>query len=269
MIESTLIRFVEQLAIQAGEAILEIYSREKTDVNVKEDGSPVTIADSISNNLIINGLRKQYPDIPALSEESVDSFPLQDPIEMYWLIDPLDGTKEFIAKNGEFTVNIALVDNGNVLFGVVYAPVLDLLYSAWRGNGAFRVENGKRHNIKVSEANSSSAWRVLGSRSHSSERFNSWIQQLDSVSCKSKGSSLKFCLIAEGVADLYPRLGPTSIWDTAAGHCILQEAGGSVQSLESGEELTYGYPFKLINPDFVAIGKRIPKFLKRNIKLDN
>ncbi len=267
MIDSSLILFVEALAVEAGKAILKVYDSSQCDISIKADGSPLTVADSIANNIIIAGLREKYPNIQALSEENVDSFILAESSnKRYWLIDPLDGTKEFIAKNGEFTVNIALVDNGKVLLGVIYAPVLDLLYSAFRGNGAVKVQDGHRKYIKVSDLNSINVWRVLGSRSHTSEKFKEWVERLDFISFIPKGSSLKFCLIAEGAADIYPRLGPTSLWDTAAGQCILEEAGGSVRSLENGNELSYEDPFKIINPDFVALGKIVPEFLSVKFK---
>jgi 3'(2'), 5'-bisphosphate nucleotidase len=220
----------------------------------KEDKSPLTRADTAAHEIIIQHLKRLEPALPILSEEAVEDFCGTKNFECYWLVDPLDGTKEFIKHNGEFTVNIALIKDGHAVLGVVYAPVLNVTYLAAEGVGAFREEaDGRRASIHVTEHSEGAPWRVVGSRSHTGNSLASLLQKLVSHELISMGSSLKFCLIAEGSADIYPRLGPTSLWDTAAAQCVVEQAGGSVLQL-SGEPITYEDPSRILNPFFVAHG---------------
>ncbi|MGY8872670.1 MAG: 3'(2'),5'-bisphosphate nucleotidase CysQ, partial [Pseudomonadales bacterium] len=240
---------------KAGVEILSYYESDYQ-VNYKGDASPLTEADLAAHHIIVNGLCVLTPGIPVLSEESDSTTQLQRfNWSEYWLVDPLDGTKEFIKKNGEFTVNIALIRNGVPVFGVVYAPVPDVLYWGEVGEGAMKqIGSSLPAAIKVSPLPlSEKGWRVVGSRSHQSERFAQFIQCLPEAEILPVGSSLKLCLVAEGAADLYPRFSPTSEWDIAAGQAVLVAAGGEVLALPSLQELTYNSRSDtLINPNFVA-----------------
>lgn len=251
----TLLPQIEALAQEAGAAIMEIYTRNFS-IAHKADQSPLTEADIIANQIITVGLKELTPEIPILSEEAVEKFKGPNIQGQYWLVDPLDGTKEFIKKNGEFTVNIALIENGLSVLGVVYAPALDVLYAAAQGEGAFKMdENGHRAQIYVTRHIRNTPWKVVGSRSHGGD-MSEWLRQLDEeVELISMGSSLKFCLVAEGAAHLYPRLGPTSFWDTAAAQCLVEQAGGHVLQLD-GLPLSYAtLGQNLLNPFFVARSK--------------
>lgn len=249
-----LLEAVEAIARKAGAAILEIYGRDFT-VQQKEDKSPLTEADAAAQAVIATELAQLLPLLPILSEEAVADFPGPDAQGRYWLIDPLDGTKEFINHNGEFTVNIALIESGRPQLGVVYAPVPDVMYSATAGVGAFKSESeGVRQPIRVTEHASGAPWRVVGSRSHAGDSLQALLQHLGSCELVSMGSSLKFCLVAEGKADIYPRLGPTSLWDTAAAQCVVEQAGGAVIKL-TGEALPYADTGKLLNPYFLVHGR--------------
>ncbi|WP_271274282.1 3'(2'),5'-bisphosphate nucleotidase CysQ [Aliamphritea hakodatensis] len=241
------------LAKKAGDAIMEIYQRDFV-IYDKQDESPLTEADLASHNCIVAGLKALTPEIPVLSEESVNE-EHQDRIswKTYWLIDPLDGTKEFVKKNGEFTVNIALIDNGRAVFGVVYAPALNVTY--WGDvKGAYKEEAGKVTPIEVSPVPAEGqVWRVVGSRSHQSDAFKSFVKGLPKTEVVSMGSSLKLCLVAEGKADLYPRLGLTSEWDTAAAHAVVEAAGGKVLQYPGLDPLLYNTrPDTLLNPFFIV-----------------
>lgn len=242
---------VEAIAVEAGEAIMQVYKK-VIDVSYKEDKSPLTEADLNANRVIVAGLKKYYPDIPILTEEAVGDFQGPNPQGYYWLVDPLDGTKEFIKKNGEFTVNIALIYQGVPVLGVVLVPAKGLTYRAHEGQGAYkRVGQGELKRIQVSPHKDGTPWRVMGSRSHSDTSIDDWLLKLGQHELAPMGSSLKMCLIAEGFAHVYPRLGPTSLWDTAAAHAILKEAGGEIRTL-SGEVLSYGNPSEVLNPFFIA-----------------
>lgn len=204
-----------QLARNAGDAIMQVYDGTKPmDVVSKADNSPVTAADIAAHTVIMDGLRTLTPDIPVLSEEDPPGWEVRQHWQRYWLVDPLDGTKEFIKRNGEFTVNIALIDHGKPILGVVYAPVMNIMYSAAEGK-AWKEECGVRKQIQVRDARPP---LVVISRSHADAELKEYLQQLGEHQTTSIGSSLKFCLVAEGQAQLYPRFGPTNIWDTAAGH---------------------------------------------------
>lgn len=214
-----------QLARNAGDAIMQVYDGTKPmDVVSKADNSPVTAADIAAHTVIMDGLRTLTPDIPVLSEEDPPGWEVRQHWQRYWLVDPLDGTKEFIKRNGEFTVNIALIDHGKPILGVVYAPVMNVMYSAAEGK-AWKEECGVRKQIQVRDARPP---LVVISRSHADAELKEYLQQLGEHQTTSIGSSLKFCLVAEGQAQLYPRFGPTNIWDTAAGHAVAAAAGAHV-----------------------------------------
>jgi 3'(2'), 5'-bisphosphate nucleotidase len=244
------------IAKAAGVAIMQVYS---TDFNVlkKDDQSPLTQADLAAHQLIVTALRKLTPHIPILSEESETiDYETRKAWQQYWLIDPLDGTREFVKRNGEFTVNIALIDKGQSVLGVVYAPVKDLLYFASLGYGAYKQVNSlDKIQIHTRLLNLKQVV-VAGSRSHADERMQNFMLNLERcIGVKPElinmGSSLKICLVAEGLADVYPRLGPTSEWDTAAAHCVLKEAGGDVVD-QMGNAILYNSKNSLLNPFFFA-----------------
>lgn len=242
--------FIVKLAREAGREILAIYERDEVRAQDKADGSPLTAADMASHHAIIEGLKQITPDWPILSEESADVvYEERRNWERFWLVDPLDGTKEFIKRNGEFTVNIALIEHGMPVMGVVYAPVLETIYYAGQGTGAFvQRGNSAAQPIRAAQHPDGEPVRVVASRSHSDERTAALLAGLGEHQCISMGSSLKLCLVAEGAAHLYPRLGPTMEWDTAAAHAVVNEAGGTVCDL-GGSELEYNKS-DLHNPEF-------------------
>jgi len=237
----------------AGYRIMEIYEKDFS-VFEKEDQSPLTEADVISHQTITNKLAEITSDIPVLSEVS-SSEELQNRMswDRYWLIDPLDGTKEFIKKNGEFTVNIALIESHAPSFGVVYAPALDIIYYGGRDIGSFK-GIGVEGVVEIrTKKNTSENIKIVGSRSHQSEEFKKFIENYPNADIISMGSSLKICLVAEGVADLYPRLGLTSEWDTAAAQAVLEGAGGQLENYNTGKILGYNQKKdSLLNPHFLA-----------------
>ncbi len=243
------------LAAEAGERILEIYAT-AFGVTTKDDDSPLTAADLAAHQIIVAGLRRLTPDTPVLSEESAGvPFPERAHWRRYWLVDPLDGTKEFIQRNGEFTVNIALIEDREPVLGVVQVPVTGLCYFAARDQGAFREEPGQPpHPIRVRPLRPGEPVRVVGSRSHGGPGLQAFVAALGPHELVTIGSSLKFCQVAEGAADVYPRLGPTSEWDTAAAQCIVEVAGGRVVSAETGEPLRYNTRDSLLNPYFIVYG---------------
>jgi len=247
-------RAVIDLAKDAGEKIMAIYAHD-FDVDYKDDSSPLTQADLASHHCIVDGLRELTPQIPVLSEESSEE-EMRNRMswETYWLIDPLDGTKEFVKKNGEFTVNIALVTKHQPLFGVVHAPALDVTYWGDNSSGAFKAEGGTEKAITVRpRPASSSDWIVVGSRSHQSDEFKAFMKDYEDAEIVSMGSSLKLCLVAEGKADLYPRLGPTSEWDTAASQAVVEAAGGQVLAFPEMQLLSCNQNAdSLLNPHFLV-----------------
>ncbi|PYV44662.1 MAG: 3'(2'),5'-bisphosphate nucleotidase [Acidobacteria bacterium] len=251
MISLCQVQTIVALAKEVGRAILEVYGEEDFGISLKFGQSPVTRADRVAHHLILSGLQALTPDLPVLSEESKTiPYPQRQHWKAYWLVDPLDGTKEFIQRNGEFTVNIALIENNHAVVGVVHAPVLDLTYYATRAGGAFMQRSAESPiQIRVRD-HSGGKLRVVASRSHGSEALEHFLQKLRDYRCVSMGSSLKFCLVAEGSAHLYPRLGPTMEWDTAAGHCIVEAAGGAVTDLQ-GNSLDYNKS-NLLNPHFMV-----------------
>lgn len=259
---SGLLPGVIDLAREAGRAILEVYSQVEPTVEYKRDNSPLTQADLASHRIIVDGLARLVPEWPVLSEESREiPFEQRGQWSYFWLVDPLDGTKEFLRRNGEFTVNIALIKAGAPILGVVYAPAIDRLYYAARGTGAFKVEGGSLSPIRTT-ASAAGTVRVVMSRSHGSGEEN-LDQFTGGARCEfvSMGSSLKFCLVAEGTADVYPRTGPTMEWDTAAAQCVVEQAGGKVTDLK-GNAMIYNKPV-LLNPGFVAFGNRESKIAGR------
>lgn len=241
---------LEPIARAAGDIIMAIYSQPFT-VEYKGDESPLTAADKGAHEVIVQALAGLTPDIPVLSEESgPEVMGLRHGWSRYWLVDPLDGTKEFVSRNGEFTVNIALIEDGKPLWGLVYAPVLDRLWYGGKGMGAWRVADGKREAIQTLPHQEGSPWRVVGSRNHLSRETLDYLAPFGEIELVSMGSSLKFCIIAEGGAELYPRLAPTCEWDTAAAQAVLEGAGGSVTRLD-GSPLAYNKS-DILNPWFVA-----------------
>ena len=244
---------VAELAQQAGEKILVVYNSDEFSVEEKADKSPLTAADLASHHAIVDGLTALTPDIPILSEESA-SLPYTERSlwQTYWLVDPLDGTREFIKRNGEFTVNIALIEDGVPVLSVVYVPVTGVSYLACKGQGAFKQEAGERRAIKVRKLGTGPLM-VVGSRSHRGESLNQFLEKLGEHDMVGMGSSLKLCLVAEGAADIYPRLGLTSEWDTAAAQCVVEQAGGYVTDT-SMQPLRYNTKDSLLNPFFLVFG---------------
>ncbi|MNZ71801.1 3'(2'),5'-bisphosphate nucleotidase CysQ [compost metagenome] len=254
----TVLEQARLLACQAGEAIMAIYARDFTS-ETKADSSPLTEADLASHHILVAGLQQIAPEIPVLSEESADiAWEVRQAWSRYWLIDPLDGTKEFIKRNGEFTVNIALIENNQPVLGVVFAPALGRLFSSSQGLGAWRQQvtlgdNGLQlaepEPIRTQPRQDGEAWRVVGSRSHAGEGMAEWLAALGEHELVSMGSSLKLCLVADGAAHVYPRLGPTCEWDTAAAHAVVLEAGGLVLDGDD-QPLRYNAKAEYLNPHF-------------------
>jgi len=243
-----------RIAKNAGNAIMDIYKKETFIQQLKSDNSPLTEADIASNNIIIGGLKQLTPNIPILSEESAEiSWKERKQWNYYWLIDPLDGTKEFLKKNGEFTVNITLIENNIPIIGVVHAPAIG---QTWVGNQheklAIKISNGKTKNIRVKPHKKNETWKVVGSRSHAGNSLKIYLDNLGSYELISMGSSIKLCLVAEGSAHVYPRLGPTSEWDTAAAHAVVNAVGGRVVNVENDSILAYNTKDSLLNPHFIV-----------------
>jgi len=243
---------LEEIARKAGSKIMEIYAY--TDfssiIDFKSDDSPLTLADKEANKIIEEALRANYV-FPIISEEGKNiPYELRSGWKEFWLVDPLDGTKEFIKKNGEFTVNIALIADKTPVIGVIYAPVLDILYVGIVGKEAYKIEGGKKSTIKTNNKKSNRI--AVGSRSHGSPEDEAVLENYDIIDKTSIGSSLKFCLVAEGKADVYFRSGPTMEWDTAAGQAILLAAGGKMFN-QAGGEFTYNKE-SLLNGGFLCIG---------------
>lgn len=257
-----MLKEVIEIAIGAGKKILEVYEDAYT-IHEKEDRSPLTIADQLSHSHIQTELSNHFPTIPILSEEGA-SIPFKERKNWssFWLVDPLDGTKEFIKKNGEFTVNIALIQGNRPVLGIIYAPVTDTLYYAEKNKGAYKLMTAssleKRKQVKINTS-SSGVKKIVISRSHLSDATQEYIEDLQRQEGKleftSIGSSLKFCLIADGSAHYYPRLAPTMEWDTAAGQVIVEEANGQVIEYENGDPLVYNKKV-LTNPSFICSPNR-------------
>lgn len=251
---TTLIKIAIKAAIEAGEAIMKIYSDPNADfgVEIKSDSSPLTIADKKSNEVIVSHLKDC--GIPILSEEIKQApYSQRKDWNRLWVIDPLDGTKEFIKRNGEFTVNIALVEDGSPILGVIYVPVTGELYYGDSESGAYKEVDGNKTKLPIKQDRT--GYMVVASRSHLSPQTESFIAELGKshpeIEMVSKGSSLKICLIAEGAADIYPRYAPTMEWDTAAGDAILRAAGGTMRHAYEQYPLRYNKE-DLLNPHFIA-----------------
>ena len=251
--DNNLIEKVCAIACKAGAAIMEVYSGD-FNVENKSDNSPLTVADRLSHEIITRDLQNLSRDIPVLSEEGKDiPYETRKNWKYFWLIDPLDGTKEFIKRNGEFTVNIALVDGNSPVLGVVQVPAQNKLFCGVVGKWTFvREGDGAPLPIRVRSADLSAGLTVIMSRSHPSPELEGYLKNMKVAQALAVGSSLKLCAIAEGKADLYPRLGPTMEWDTAAGQAVVEAAGGSVMTPE-GMPLTYNKK-NLLNPYFVVKG---------------
>lgn len=247
---------VMMIARETGEEILHYYDADREiEVMEKPDTTPLTEADLAANGVVVESLELLTPDIPVLSEESdIPPFEVRRGWDTYWLVDPLDGTMEFLHRNDEFTVNIALIHHQEPILGVIYAPVDDISYYASRGHGAYkRVENNRPEAITCRRL-TEQGFTIASSRSYANPQVQAFITKLGDHELIIKGSSLKSCLVAEGRADLYPRLGPTSEWDTAAAQCIVEEAGGQITDTQM-RPLRYNTKDSLLNPQFFVFGR--------------
>ena len=244
-----------EIAIDAGKVIMEVYDTADFSITTKTDNSPLTLADRKANELICERLMELTPDIPIISEENKElPYSERKGYHKSWMVYPLDGTKEFIKRNGEFTVNIAMIKEGRSIMGIVYAPALDELYYGIKGKGSWKVSDDKTTMLKSNAFTMEDpGLKVVCSRSHLNPETQAYIDDLLLPEKVSKGSSLKFLILANGGADLYPRLAPTMEWDTAAAQIILEEAGGKVLEATSGTPLAYNKP-NLLNPHFYATG---------------
>lgn len=257
MLDKINLKDIVNIAKEAGDAIMEIYEKDFT-IEYKDDKSPLTEADLKSNEIICYALKNLYPDIPIISEENKEiPYHVRKKWDYFWLIDPIDGTKEFIKKSGEFTVNIALINNDTPVLGVVYAPVLNDMYFSKKNVGAYK--NDERLPVQQN-VEPEKELNVVASISHLSKETQTFIDALslhtEKLNLVSKGSSLKLCLVAEGAADIYPRLGPTMEWDTGAAHAIVIESGKQVVQYENGNSLVYNKE-NLLNPWFIVRGEEV------------
>ena len=254
-------------SIEAGIAILDIYNDPKSDFNIekKEDNSPLTIADKVSNKIIIDYLKPLNYPILSEEEKNID-YSIRKGFDTLWIIDPLDGTKEFIKKNGEFTVNIALVEKGIPVVGVIYVPVKNILYFSAKNIGSYKIENFEikdfsnlekliNQSDKLPKDNKDNIYRIVASRSHCNEETLEFINKLKiehgDVELTNSGSSLKICLVAEGSANIYPRFAPTMEWDTAAGHAIALYANKNIYNIDNKTQIVYNKE-NLLNPWFIV-----------------
>ena len=252
MTKNELLDAIARIALDAGTEIARIYQSDFA-VQAKDDDSPLTEADLAAHRLIVAALTALTPDVPVISEESpIPPLAERRGWRSHWLVDPLDGTREFIKRNGEFTVNIALIEDGAPVCGVVYAPVLGRSYLAARGLGSYRDLGAGRETIRTRPLPARPLFLV--SRSHRDPKIDALLSRAPAHDSDSVGSSLKFCRVAEGSGDLYPRLGPTSEWDTAAAQCVLECAGGAVLKLPGFAPLDYNRKDSILNPEFIAVG---------------
>jgi len=255
MDHNLLLKKIIKISKEAGLSILSIYNDKKKFKNIsfKDDDSPLTLADKASNETICNFLNILTPEIPLLSEEGRNiKFDERKKWKKFWLIDPLDGTKEFIKRNGEFTVNIALIDKGIPILGVVHAPILD---TTWYGSvnlGSYKISQNNISKINVIKSNNDSIIKIVSSRSHANNpKLDSYLSQFKDYKLIKMGSSIKICLVADGSAHYYPRFGPTMEWDTAAAHAVVKYAGGNIFNVDSNSELGYNKT-NLLNPEFLV-----------------
>ena len=257
MLENLQIENIVAITRLAGEAVMKVYEQ-PIQVEHKADNSPLTLADTNSNDIIVSELKKLFPDVPILSEETKQvDYSIRKNWEYFWLVDPLDGTKEFIKHNGEFTINIALIHNNQPIAAVLFAPALNKMYYAVQGKGSFYVDE-KGNATKLSTQSNyltKQKINVVASRSHLTDDVLQFVETLKKqgkeVDFVSSGSSLKFCLVAEGKADVYPRFGPTMEWDTAAGQAIAECAGAKVLNNDTLQPLSYNKE-NLLNPFFIV-----------------
>ena len=250
----TLLDAVKKISEKAGQAILNIYQQADFEAQVKSDKSPLTQADLASHQIIIEALSKLTPEIPILSEEGEK---LEHGIDTFWCVDPLDGTKEFIKRNDEFTVNIALIEHHQPVLGVIHIPVYNQTFMALKGEGANKIKDHNIQKLPKQHLIIRQQPIFLVSRSHINQQTQDFIQKYNAVSIE-VGSSLKLMILAEGLADAYPRFGPTSLWDMGAGHAILKETGGEIFSLDY-QTLVYNVN-KILNPDLIAVRHKNIKF---------
>ena len=265
MIENIDIHKINSIAQKAGDEIMKVYQQD-FGVDYKKDNSPLTKADIKSNEIITESLKDLYPEIPILSEENKEvPYNIRKNWEYFWLVDPLDGTKEFVKKNGEFTVKIALIYKNMPVLGVIYAPVLDLLYYAQKDQGAFKQDKNKKpQRLPIYNYSNNHTLKIIVSKSHynqeTKEFVNNLKRQYEKIEFINIGSSLKLCLIAEEKADIYPRLAPTMEWDTAAGQAVVEEAGGEVVKFKMKTSLKY-HKEDLLNPWFISKGSNMKNYL--------
>lgn len=258
----TLAQDVARIAVAAGAEIMSVYNDPNCKVLDKADKSPLTKADLKAHTLIVAALEKLSPQLPILSEESMPpAFAERKSWSAYWLVDPLDGTKEFLSRNGEFTVNIALIEDHKPILGVVYVPARDTTYWGIPGVGAYRVVGKSRPEEIHVTRHAATPLRIVGSRSHAGASLEGYLARIGAHVLVPTGSSLKLCLVAEGQADLYPRLGPTSEWDTAAAHGVVVAAGGDIVAA-SGEPLLYNAKEDILNPSFIVYGDQTRDWLE-------
>jgi len=238
---------VKKIAEEAGQAILDIYQHNDFEIKIKSDQSPLTQADLASHDIITKALKKLTPEIPILSEEGEK---LEGDVKTFWCVDPLDGTKEFMKRNGEFTVNIALIEHHQPVLGVIHIPIANEIFIAMKGNGAKKIKDLQIHLLSKQQKVIRQSLVYAVSRSHLNEKTKAFIDQYQATTIPA-GSSLKLTMLAEGKADAYPRFGPTSLWDIAAGHAILKETGGEIFNLDC-QPLVYNVN-KILNPDLIAV----------------
>tara|TARA_B100001113_G_scaffold325555_1_gene297912 strand:+ start:67 stop:837 length:771 start_codon:yes stop_codon:yes gene_type:complete len=252
---TNLLKSIIETSYLAGDKILEIYNDNnyKSSIEIKKDASPLTIADKASNSVIVDSLKKITNEIPILSEEEKEiDYSTRKKWNRFWLVDPLDGTKEFINRNGEFTVNIALIENNTPIMGIVYSPVKEKLWYGLKDHGSFLIKN-KQEPIKISKKEPSNGTiKIVSSRSHANnEKLKNYLKQFEKYELVNMGSSIKMCLVADGTAHYYPRFGPTMEWDTGAAHAIVKYANGNIYNIDTDEELNYNKE-NLLNPGFIV-----------------
>ena len=253
-LDKILLDHVKIIAEEAGQAILQFYQQDDFEIQIKSDQSPLTQADLASHDIISKSLKKLTPEIPILSEEGEQ---LEADVETFWCVDPLDGTKEFIKRNGEFTVNIALIEHHQPVLGVIHIPVANETFMAMKGDGAKKIKDHQIQPLSKQQNQTRQPPIFAVSRSHLNQATQDFIKQHQGVTIAA-GSSIKLTMLAEGLADAYPRFGPTSLWDMAAGHAILKETGGEIFALDD-QPLVYNIN-QILNPDLIAVRDKNLKF---------